>query len=87
MAIKGVIRAVAPDPTKNLSARVDLTPGSQPPRSNISAVSIPLLNDESTGVLGIPSLQLGPNGALTSAAKEVKLEPGMQITLEITLVH
>ena len=47
--------------------------------------SIPILNEESRGVLGIKNLQLGSNGVLISSGKEVKLDGGAQILLDVTM--
>lgn len=47
--------------------------------------SVPILNEQSRGVMGIKNLQLGPNGVFTSSGKEVKLDSGMQILLDVTM--
>lgn len=47
--------------------------------------AVPLLNDQSTGVVGIKNLQLGPDGVLTSSGKEVKLDSGTQLMLQVDI--
>ncbi len=52
------------------------------PGSGIRAVnsgSHPLLNSESTGVLGIHNLEMNKDNVLTSSGKEVKLDSGTQM--------
>jgi hypothetical protein len=47
---------------------------------------VPLLNEQSVGVLGIKSLRLGADGVLTSDQKTVKLDSGMQIMVQAQIV-
>jgi len=47
--------------------------------------SIPLLSDKSRGVLGIPDLTLKPDGIFTSSGKQVKLNAGIRLLLNVTL--
>ena len=44
--------------------------------------AVPLLNEQSAGVLGIKNLQLASNGILTSDQKSVKLDSGTQIMIQ-----
>jgi len=41
--------------------------------------SVPLVNSESTGVLGIKGLEMNKDSVLTTSGKEVKLESGTQL--------
>jgi hypothetical protein len=91
--IKGVIRAVAPNPNvatppgtiRDLYG-VDLAAATTASvATTLNAPSVPLLNEQSTGVLGISSLQLGPGGVLTSSGKEVKLDSGTRMLLNVTI--
>jgi len=47
--------------------------------------SVPVLNEQSRGVLEIKNLQLGPGGVFISSGKEVKLDSGIQILLDVTM--
>jgi hypothetical protein len=90
MPIKSVVWAAAPNPKPDspaggvgyvgLSEAVEKATFPTP-----ATTGVPLLNEQSTGVLGIKSLQLGPNGVFTSTGKEVKLDSGMQILLNLTM--
>ena len=91
-AIQGIIRAVAPNPNAPTSGSnrdlygVDLNAVPTHSVANtLNAPSIPLLNEQSTGVLGIANLQLGSGGVLTSSGKEVKLDSGTRILLDVTM--
>jgi hypothetical protein len=42
----------------------------------------PVLGPQSQGVLGVKNLQMDANGVLTSPAKEVKLDSGMQLLIK-----
>jgi len=44
--------------------------------------SIPLLNSESMGVVGIRNLEMGKDSVLTSSGKEVKLDSGTQLLVK-----
>ena len=84
------IQALAPNPDAGMNmgsglGYFDLTqdqkaplPPSQTPRN------IPLLTEESTGVLGIKNLELGPDGLLTSSGREVKLDTGTRILMKVS---
>jgi hypothetical protein len=88
--INFTIQALAPNPDLGMNTGsgigyFDLTqdqkaplPPSQTPRS------IPLLTEESTGVLGIKNLELGPDGVLTSSGREVKLDVGTRILIKVS---
>ena len=43
------------------------------------------LNAQSKGVVGIHNLELGDNSVLTSSGKEVKLEGGTQMMVEVEI--
>ena len=45
---------------------------------NMGGGSTPLVNSQSTGVLGIKGLEMTKDSVLTSSGKEVKLEAGTQ---------
>ena len=99
VAIKGILRAVGPDPAPEPVAnykpdRVSSNPGTPSSLENLNRPlpdmqprPVTLLNEESVGVLNVPGLQLGANGVLSSTGKEVRLQPEMQVTLQITIVH
>jgi hypothetical protein len=51
----------------------------------LANASVPLLNEDSRGVMGIKNLQLGANGVFISSGKEVTLDSGSQLLLEVTM--
>jgi hypothetical protein len=53
--------------------------------SPIPQTSRPMLNAQSKGVVGIPKLELGENSVLIAAGKEVKLDTGTQMIVQIEL--
>ena len=90
MAINATVVAVAPDPNLangDAGGHVDYTDRtaivyhssvpSQP------GEPVPLLTEESRGVLGIRNLQLRSDGVLTSSDKELKLDLGTQMLLAV----
>jgi hypothetical protein len=90
-AIQGTIRAIAPNPrvdpdtgggmgSADLKEGIVKSAGGQQDRG-----SVPLLSKQSTGVLGIKNLQLGPDGVLTSTGKGVKLDKGTQVLLTVKM--
>lgn len=88
--IKSVIQAAAPSlHTNDSSGGLSYGDLSQATEKNALPVnrnrSVPILNEQSRGVLEIKSLQLGPGGVFISSGKEVKLESGMQILLDVTM--
>ncbi|HKD83382.1 MAG TPA: hypothetical protein VKB58_01450 [Terriglobales bacterium] len=89
LSITGMIEAVGPDVSAALTppAGVGYTDRDQAVQMNSIAVytpqSVPLLNQESRGVVGIRGLYLDANGLLTSDAKSVKLDRGYQILLRV----
>jgi hypothetical protein len=91
--INGVIQAAAPNPNADLSSGgggVDYgntlkAAGANPPNPDTSRPPVKLLNEQSVGVLGIKNLQLGPDGVFTSSGKEVKLDSGTRILLNVTM--
>jgi hypothetical protein len=89
--IRGMIKAVAPNPNSDVNTGGG---GISYNDLKISAVAsgpsqthppTPLLNEQSTGVVGIKNLQLASDGVLTSDGKEIKLETGTQILLNVTM--
>ncbi len=88
--IKSVVQAVAPNPSSGTdSGGVSYSGLSEATEkgalSSQTARSVPILNEQSRGVLGIKNLQLGPDGVLISSGKEVKLDSGTQILLDVTM--
>ncbi len=89
--IKSVIEAAAPNPKADAPAGGVMYGGlsEATEKSTFSptagATGKPILNQQSRGVLGIKNLQLGPNGVFVSSGKEVKLDSGMQILLDVTM--
>ena len=90
--ISGVIQAVAPNPNEDVStgAGVGYTDLKQATTAGGGASStsrgpMPILNDQSQGVLGMKGMQLGPQGVITSGGKEVKLDTGTRILLNVTM--
>jgi len=60
--------------TPNGAARPGIDPG-----------VVPIVNEETTGVIGIHGLQLEGSGLVVSEGKQVKLVPEMQITLQAAM--
>jgi hypothetical protein len=89
--IKGVIQAVAPNPNAEVQTGGGVGYGGmsetmeKPPTPSQGARSVPLLTDESKGVLGIKNLELGPDGVLSSSGKEVKLDSGTRVLVDATM--
>jgi hypothetical protein len=90
-SINGVIQAVAPNPNEEVSTGAGVgytdlkqatTAGGAPTPSK---GPMPILNDQSQGVLGMKGMQLGPQGVITSTGKEVKLDTGTRILLNVTM--
>lgn len=91
VAFTGVVQAVAPNPNEEVStgAGVGYTDLKQATTaqaaSGQSRGPTPILNDQSQGVLGVKGMQLGPQGVITSSGKEVKLDAGTRILLNVTM--
>jgi len=89
--IKSVIQAAAPNPNSgaNPSGGVGYSGLNEATQKNSLPTgtnqSVPVLNEESRGVLGIKNLQLGANGVFISSGKEVKLDSGVQLLLDVTM--
>ncbi|MGA8874331.1 MAG: hypothetical protein WCC25_03030 [Candidatus Korobacteraceae bacterium] len=89
--IHGVIQAVAPNPNDEITTGDYIGYGGlneateKPPKPDTRRDSIPILNETSQGVLGIKNMQLGPAGELTSTGKEVKLDSGTRMLLDVTV--
>ncbi|MGA2903124.1 MAG: hypothetical protein ABSD98_04790 [Candidatus Korobacteraceae bacterium] len=89
--IKGVLQAVAPNPNSEVTTGGYIGYGGlneatqKPAAPDTRKEPTPILNDQSTGVLGIKNMQLGPDGVLTSSGKEVKLDGGTRILLNVTM--
>lgn len=90
--ITGVAVAAAPNPeptespdaAANIYVSLDKGTTASIGHSQTSQ-STPLLNDESRGVLGIEGLHLRSDGVFTSDGKQVKLNSGMRLLLNVTL--
>jgi len=59
------------------------TPQPMPGLSQDQQSSGPVLNGQSKGVVGIRNLELGDNSVLRSGGKEVKLDSGMQLIVQV----
>lgn len=89
--IKGVVQAVAPNPNSAPSSGggpvdygVTLRSVMAPAAPDTSKPQTPLLTEDSTGVLGIKNMKLA-DGVLTSTNKEVKLDAGTRMLLNVTM--
>ncbi len=90
--IKGLLQAMAPNPNKPLNTGGYIEYGNslnmqtqRPAAPPSSKEQVPILNDQSTGVLGIKGLQLDKNGVLSSSAKEIKIESGTRMLLNVMM--
>ncbi len=99
MAIKGEIQAVAPNPNAGTADSGGVNyPGMMPGHDGSGAGTTapaapstpasqqtgrPLLNAQSKGVIGIHNLELGENSVLISGGKNVSLESGTQMMLQV----
>jgi len=89
--IKGVIQAVAPDPDSAITSGGNSVDYGNTMRNvmttppDMTKPNMPLLTNDSQGVLGLKNLKLGPDGVLTSEGKEVKLERGTRLLLNVTM--
>ncbi len=89
LVVSGVIRAVGPD----LSAASDTGGGvvysndvsrtTYMPSVSAQPHTVPMLNEESVGVVGIKDLRLDADGVLSSASNSVKLDRGSQVLLQV----
>jgi len=92
LAITAVIQAVAPNPNTGVYTGGGISYGGLNEMTEKSAMSqstppsVPLLNEQSVGVLGIKNLRLGADGVLTSDQKTVKLDSGIQIMVQAQIV-
>jgi len=82
------ILALAPDPNQtDAVGHVDYTDRDalayRPEVTTAPAEAVPLLNEQSRGVLGLKNLQLTSEGVLVSSGKEVKLESGTRMLLAV----
>ena len=87
-----VIQAVAPNPNADLSTGNNINPGDLTEATlthsagrDTARNTMQSLTETSIGVLGIKNIQLGPAGVLTSSGKEVKLDSGTRMLLNITM--
>ena len=100
MAIKGFLQALGPNLNPSRQVDSTPGPGmmagheglgagtTPPPMSNPSQIpqpSRPMLNAQSKGVLGISNLELGENSVLTTNGKEVKLDSGTQMIIQVEI--
>lgn len=100
LAIKGALQAVAPNPnaTPEASSGGVISPSmisqgagaintgpAMPSTPTITQPGAPILNEQSVGVLGIKGMDLGPDGVLTSSGKEVKVDSGTQMMVDVEI--
>ena len=91
MTITSVIEAAAPNPNSGADSPVGVSYSGLDEAAAKNSLpvqrsrSVPLLNEESRGVLEIKNLQLGANGVFISGGKEVKLESGMRMLLDVVM--
>jgi hypothetical protein len=90
MDVHGVIQAVGPDlsaayPSGGGVGYTDLQQATYSPSVSIAPRTVPVLNEQSVGVVGIKNLQLSSEGVLSSDSKSVKLESGFQVLLQVHL--
>lgn len=89
--IKGIIQAVAPNPNAEINTGGGVGYGGmnetmeKPPTPDLKRGPVQLLNEQSVGVLGIKNLELSSNGVLTSSNKDIKLDSGTRILLNVTM--
>jgi len=86
--LKVAILALAPDPNQtDAGGHVDYTDRDalayRPTVPGPEAEAVPLLNEQSRGVLGLKNLQLTSEGVLVSSGKELKLESGTRMLLAV----
>ena len=100
IAIKGEIQAVAPNPNPSTQPDTSVgvgmmagheggSAGTTPPPMSSAPTSQqsghPLLNPQSKGVLGIRNLELGENSVLISSGKNVSLDSGTQLMVQVEI--
>lgn len=101
LAIKGELQAVAPNPnaTSDTSSGVNYpgmmagheggSAGTTPPPMSSAPTSQqsghPLLNAQSKGVIGFHNLELGENSVLVSTGKNVSLDSGTQMMVQVEI--
>jgi len=99
MAIKAELQAVGPSLHTNEAASTSPGPGMMAgheglgtgttpppaPAMSQSAPSAPVLNGQSKGVVGIRKVELGENSVLFSSGKEVKLDSGTQMIVQVEI--
>ncbi len=87
--VSGLIKAVGPD----LSAATDSGGGVEysgnmarttyMPSVSAQAHPVPMLNEQSVGVVGLKNLQLDSDGVLSSSSNSVKLDKNSQVLLQV----
>lgn len=101
MAIKSVLQAVGPSLTPSGQPDTSVgSPGMMAGHEGMSAgttapamggnsqtvhSSAPVLNGQSKGVVGIRNLELGENSVLMSGGKEIKLDSGTQMIVQVEI--
>ncbi len=101
LAIRGVIQAVAPNlssgeqaggvqyPGMMAGRDQGMSPGTTPPpmpnQNQAQQPSKPVLNAQSKGVVGIRNLELGDNSVLLSGGKEIRLDSGTQMIVQVEI--
>jgi hypothetical protein len=92
--IKGVLQAVAPNPnsaTTTGGGPIDYGPSLRMATTNNAGAPntppnvVPILTDQSTGVLGFKNMEL-KDGVITSTNKEVKFDTGTRFLLNVSMV-
>ncbi len=84
-----IVQAVALNPNADLTTGggigyADLTATARSPVLDTRGTT-QSLNEASMGVFGIKNIQLGPDGVLTSAGKEIKLDSGTRMLLNVIM--
>ena len=92
--IHSIVQAVAPNQKADVNTGNDLgtndliyVPTLASVKSNGDHGKVQHLTETSTGVLGIKNIKLGPQGVLSSSGKEVRLDSGTQLLLNVTMVY
>ena len=91
--IAGKLQAVAPNPNSDITSGNTGVDYGNTMRSAMAPAGAtggdhttpPLLTEDSTGVLGFKNMKMGPDGVLTSPNKELKLDAGTRLLLNVTM--
>lgn len=91
LPIQGMIQAVGPNPNPPVNTGGGIEYGGlnetmeKPPTPDMTPGSVPLLNPNSTGVVGLKNIELGSQGVLTSNQKDIKLDSGTRLLLKVMM--